>query len=65
MCQVCSDDQCHYGEYCFPKGVSIRVTPEVWRDLVGAVENPEAPTVALRELMASKAPWDDDNEHST
>ena len=24
MCQVCTDDQCHYGEYCHPTGKSVR-----------------------------------------
>ena len=24
MCSVCKDDQCHWGEYCYPSGKSTR-----------------------------------------
>ncbi len=24
MCNVCKDEQCHWGEYCYPSGKSVR-----------------------------------------
>ncbi len=24
MCSVCKDEQCHWGEYCYPSGKSVR-----------------------------------------
>ena len=24
MCSVCKDEQCHWGEYCYPSGKSTR-----------------------------------------
>lgn len=24
MCNVCNDPECHYGEYCYPDGKSVR-----------------------------------------
>jgi hypothetical protein len=28
MCHVCKDEQCHYGEYCYPEGVTRRPQQE-------------------------------------
>lgn len=25
MCSVCKDEQCHWGEYCYPSGQSARL----------------------------------------
>lgn len=41
MCHVCGDDQCHYGEYCYPSGKSIRLHPpsgEVLAEIRSAIE---------------------------
>lgn len=29
MCSVCKDEQCHWGEYCYPSGKSERPRMEV------------------------------------
>lgn len=28
MCNVCKDTECHWGEYCYPSGVSFNRPPE-------------------------------------
>lgn len=28
MCNVCKDPECHWGEYCYPDGKSVRLEPQ-------------------------------------
>jgi len=32
MCNVCKDEQCHWGEYCYPTGVSVRLARRMTTD---------------------------------
>lgn len=37
MCAVCKDERCHWGEYCYPSGKSVRLKPEEQRVMQDAL----------------------------
>jgi hypothetical protein len=68
MCHVCKDEQCHYGEYCYPEGVSRRpqqeaaaraVDDEVGRQIM-ATSDADALAMKWTPLVRSAVRDDDD-----
>lgn len=51
MCNVCKDPECHWGEYCYPDGKSVRLEPQ------DKAELKPGDTISFEEVQNENGDW--------